>query len=792
MEDKPTGFVAYSSSPPSISETIKIFIDNVNKNKIINLVGWESLKNQGNLIINSIINEIEEADLFICDITTLNHNVLFELGYAIAYKKRIWILLNPNLNNTINNFKKFKLLSTVAYVSYNNSNDLIEQFYSLEPYKDLDNTLFNDIIKDSIYNLQEESLLYLKSKIETESSIKLSRLIDNYDIPRLIDDPIEVPNQTLSWYLQKVYNSHGVISHFLSSDHKGNELHNAKVSFISGIAHGLGKKMLMLAHSPYNSPIDYKDILKTHETASQCVRIAQNWLDETEKEYKEINLSQKEYIKKNKDRTKLQKIALGDYIAENESGNLSNYFVETAEFKEALNSQRSIFIGRKGSGKTANLFSLSKRLESDTRNLVCVIKPVAYELNGIIRMLNQPIPKSEKGFLTESFWKYLIYTELAKNAYELLDNKPKYYHKSQTEKDFLSFIKENKELILPKFSIRLEKVVEKLQNLHNNNSSSAQRLKISENLHSNIINKIRNQLGELLNEKNKVVILIDNLDKNWSPELDLPTFSNLLLALFDVSQRIIRDFDKSDHWRKKVNLSLIIFLRRDIFNQIISYAPEKDKISYKKIIWDDPELLLRVLEERIIYSNGNSRPNSSNELWNKYFCNNVNGFDTKTYLIKSILPRPRDLIFLAKESFSNAINRNHTIVQEEDIKDAEIEYSQHALDSIIVEAGNRINNFEDLLYEFLGSNEIITGNKIGEIIKSVGIEINKKQNIINLLCELCFLGIEIKEGEYKYLYDDKQNKKYKVMARKTARESEDEVRRYKINKPFHAYLEIKN
>ncbi|RCW57322.1 P-loop ATPase, Sll1717 family [Halanaerobium sp. ST460_2HS_T2] len=792
MRNKVTGFVAYSSSPPAIPETFRTFIVNVNKNNIINLVGWESLKNDGNLIINSIINKIKQSDLFICDITTLNHNVLFELGYAIALKKKIWILLNPNLNNTISKFKKFKLLSTVAYVSYSNSNDIIENFYSKEPYNDLNNTLFNDIIKDSILNSKEENLLYLKSKIDTESSIKLSRLIDSYDIPTLVDDPLEVPNQTLSWYLQKIYNSQGIISHFLGLDHIGNELHNAKVSFVSGIAYGLGKEMLMLAHSPYESPIDYKDILKQHETASQCVKLAENWLDKIENEFKVTNLKQKENLKKNKDRTKLQKIALGDYIAENESGNLSNYFVETAEFKEAFNSQRSIFIGRKGAGKTANLFILSKKLKSDNRNLVCVIKPVAYELNGIIRMLKQPIPKSEKGFLTESFWKYLIYTEIAKNAYELLDNKPSYYHKSQIEKDFLSFIKENKELILPKFSIRLEKVVEQLQDLHKDNSSSKQRLKISENLHSNIINKIRSQLGELLNDKNKVVILIDNLDKNWSSELDLPTFSKLLLALFDVSQNIIRDFDKSDHWRKHVNLSLIIFLRRDIFNQIINFAPEKDKISYKKIIWNDPELLLRVLEERIIYSNNSSTLNFSDDLWNKYFCNNVDGLNTKTYIVNSILPRPRDLIFFAKESFNNAINRNHTIVKEEDILDAEMEYSQHALESIIVEAGDRIENFEDLLYEFLGSNEIITDKEITQIINSVGLKDNQKQIVIDLLCELCFLGIEIKDGEYKFLYDDKQNKKYKVMARKTARQSEDEIRKYKINKPFHAYLEIKS
>jgi len=95
-----------------------------------------------------------------------------------------------------------------------------------------------------------------------------------------MDDPNEVRIQTLPWYAEKVWNSNAVIAHFLSQTHSGAELHNAKSSFVCGLAFGLGKKLLMLAHEPYDSPIDYSDILKTHDTAGKCETFARTWLEE--------------------------------------------------------------------------------------------------------------------------------------------------------------------------------------------------------------------------------------------------------------------------------------------------------------------------------------------------------------------------------------------------------------------------------------------------------------------------------------------------------------------------------
>lgn len=429
------------------------------------------------------------------------------------------------------------------------------------------------------------------SGFETDASLKLSRRINDSPIPSTYDDPKEVSIQTLSWYAEKVYSSYAVIVHFLSTDHDGYKLHNAKNSFVAGLAYGFNKELLMLAHSPYSSPIDYREILKIHTTAVQCDQYSNEWLTNIERQYKDHARAIQGYSHELKAQKELLDITIGESMAEQESESLDEYFVTTAQYNEAINASQSIFIGRKGSGKTANLYKISHELRKDVRNHICIIKPIGYELDGILRMLKLTIPTSEKGFLIESFWKFLIYTELAKSINEELSSKPPHHLFDDPENELLNFVKENSTIIIPDFSIRLESLVYSLQDLNEEISAQAQRNKISEKIHNNVLNKLRTILGNVLETKKRVTILVDNLDKAWNRKSEYPILSDLLLGLLRTTNIIERDFKKSDHWRKPVNLSLIIFLRSDIFSQIIKHAREPDKIRFSRITWHDSELL---------------------------------------------------------------------------------------------------------------------------------------------------------------------------------------------------------
>ena len=182
------------------------------------------------------------------------------------------------------------------------------------------------------------------------------------------------------------------------------------------------------------------------------------------------------------------------------------------------------------------LYALTEELSADPRNHICTIKPVGYELEGLLGVLRKELSASEQGYLVESFWKFLIYTELSKSVYDELLAKPQYYMRTSAESALFEFVEQFRTLITPEFSMRLETAVTQLREL-STETSGVLRPKISELLHNELLARLRLLLGKVLESKSKVTILVDNLDKAWNPNGDLPLLSDLLFGLLSASRR---------------------------------------------------------------------------------------------------------------------------------------------------------------------------------------------------------------------------------------------------------------
>ena len=785
----PSGaFVAYPSLPASRAEAIETAIKNIQGGALVDMLGWRDLSVNGRVVISAICDEIRKRELFVADVTGLNPNVLFELGYAVALRKRIWLLLDPSIERAKVDFERFQLLTTIGYQPYTNSQDIENGFYKDEPYTNLDRDAYRDLLQSATVVSKKDGLLYLKCDVDTEASIRISQRISRARLPSVVDDPREVRIQTFSWYVQQSTAASAVICHLLSTEHKGWELHNAKHALVSGLGHGLGKPLLMLAHDPYVSPIDYRDLLKVHSTATAAERFFDGWISPIDEAYERRVIEQETYEVQARAQGELRNIAIGDPIAEFESNQLTEYFVPTAAYSEALRSRHSIFVGRKGTGKTATLYKLAEELSIDIRNYVCVVKPVDYELQGLLEMLAQELSRSEKGYLIESFWKFLLFTELAKGIYEQVLAKPSYYVRTEGEAELCAFVEGHTAVITPEFSVRLDTAVSRLRNLASSGSAEKQRMSISERLHSEMLNRLRSLLGKALVTKARVAILVDNLDKAWNQHTDLQMLSELLFGLLSVSGRVAEEFEKESHWRDSVNLSLTIFLRSDIYAAMIRFARERDKLPVRRITWEDPELLRRVLQERFITSGADVvRPDG---IWEKYFCRTVRTAPVRAYLADAVLPRPRDLIYLVKTALQFAVNRGHSLIEEKDLVAAEGQYARFALDSLLVESGTRVARLDELIYEFMGGPEIVTDRDVTQAMERARIPGDRLRDVVDTLCEITFLGLEVGPGRFAYFYDEDSTTKIQVLARKTAAEYPSGAYRYRINKVFHAYLEI--
>ena len=496
----------------------------------------------------------------------------------------------------------------------------------------------------------------------------------------------------------------GTIAHLLDNKRDGLYLQNAKYSFVSGLAFGFNRPLLMLAHDPLTVPIDYADLLFIHNTAAACVSHTEEWLTQVV----EIVSSERQRLQeqhRNIDNIiALRKINLGEDVAENEQFDLLDYFIPTAAYEDAFRSpQTMIYVGRKGSGKTANLYKIVDELSSDRRNHVCSIKPVAYELEGILKLLRMSASRAEKGFMLQALWKFLVYTELAFSVYEELESKPPYFEKAEEEKEFLLFVEANRDFITSEFAIRMEKAIKDLCEIDFSDLIENQRKRVSEILHNNILSRLRDYLGKVLEKKERVCVLVDNLDKSWIRGSDINLLADFLFALLSVSKSITDEFIKkgSVTW-KPVKLSLLIFLRSDIFSFVMKEARERDKLSFKRMEWTDPFLLQQIIEERFLKST--NRTLKSDDVWKEYFVETIDDMPTKDYLVSRIIPRPRDIIYLCRSALAHAVNHKHDRIEAVDIKQAEKEYSQYAFNSVEAETSTQLEHFEELLYEFVSVN----------------------------------------------------------------------------------------
>ena len=178
----------------------------------------------GRVVISAICDEIMRSEVFVADITGLNPNVLFELGYAIAHRRRIWLLLNPHIERAKVEFSRFQLLTTVGYTSYSNSSDIVTEFYRDEPYNKVDQALYDELLRSAGPPSKRDALLYLRCSVNTEASLRLARRVAAAPIRSVVDDPQEVRLQPLSWYVQQVTSAFAAVCHFLPDDFTNCEL----------------------------------------------------------------------------------------------------------------------------------------------------------------------------------------------------------------------------------------------------------------------------------------------------------------------------------------------------------------------------------------------------------------------------------------------------------------------------------------------------------------------------------------------------------------------------------------
>lgn len=67
----------------------------------------------------------------------------------------------------------------------------------------------------------------------------------------------------------------------------------------------------------------------------------------------------------------------------------------------------------------------------------------------------------------------------------------------------------------------------------------------------------------------------------------------------------------------------------------------------------------------------------------------------------------------------------------------------------------------------------------------------RPSDVVDFLCELAFLGVEVEQDRFEFLFDEGNKEKIYAMANRNATQNPSGLKRYCINRAYHKYLEIK-
>ncbi|MGE3834069.1 MAG: hypothetical protein AB7H43_04710 [Acidimicrobiia bacterium] len=745
---------------------------------------WEELAVAGQLIISQVLEAIDDADVFAGEVTSLNPNVMFELGYAIGTGKRIWPMYDEADATAEQQWRRLRILTTIGYAPYINSDDVRSRFLADSPH--LQATSLLDIaIRPGLQPSAQADIFYLHSAFATDASRHLTRRLDLEERRgrRTIHyDPSEGSVYPFTWYAQQIYNATVVIAHLSPRRHHDASIHNARAALMAGVARGFGKKVLMVVEEEDDlTPLDYRDLSYTYRTSTDLSAHVDVWLGTALEAVRPSNPAASLALE-----TELRSLTFGEPVAENEASDLPSYFVETAAYRHVLERNTTVFVGRKGCGKTANFLQATHTLRRDPQNVVCVIQPSSYELEAVVRLLGQFEQEDQRTYAVEALWQFLLVSEVARVLAEQFQQRILQPSPESPEGRLIDYVNNPDNGIDEEFSVRLENVVAAASAVEATGGVADFREAITQTIHGTHLVELRTLLDGALSQRDRVCVLIDNLDKAWDRSADLDKLSHLLLGLLTAIRRISTFLRRSDSRRRSIDVSLAVFLRSDIFERITRIAREPDKIPLTRLTWDDPELLLRVLEERYIATHDGSAPE---DLWTRFFVADVDGVSVREFILANVLPRPRDVVQFCAAALDSAVNRRHDRIDEEDLRSALALYSQFAFEALLVENGLTIAELESVLFEFAGAPTVLDSEWLEDAVMRAGLTEDRIEQVVARLRHLSFLGIETADGRFSYEEDARDERRLAALARNLS-EQRGSAARFEVHPAYRAYLDM--
>lgn len=764
-------FFAYPDSPYQIGQVIEKSIENN-----ADVVSWKSLDIYGHFISEEVVSGIKICDIFIADISVLNFNVTYEIGYAIGSGKRVLLTKNSSIKELAPFIREVGVFDTIGFSLYENSiqlSKLIKDSERLSPLK----ISFPINTKAPVY------LIETKHKSDWATRI-VSRIKKSGYIFRSFD-PNESPRLSAYDAISQVASSYGVVVSLLSSTFENSSIHNMRASFIAGLSDGMEKSTCIIQSGDDPVPIDFRDFVNVTYDPGDVDKHIAKFASRVAKAFQKGDT-----YKKNKAISFLQSLDLGASSAENEMKTLDNYYLRTDQFLKSLRGEVHLCVGRKGSGKSAIFLQIRdlERNRDRSHNIVLDLKPEGYKLVKFKELVLSFLEEGTLQHTIMAFWEYVLLLEI---CHKLLQ-KDQQRHITDHElfepyRKLSGLYNESNYDTEGDFSERITGLIGKIHNEYQKKYNGKEGVRLSssqvtELLYRHDVKSLKDEVLLYMKRKEKLWLLFDNIDKGW-PTTGL-THEDLVIirALIDSTRKIERQFEKVN-----IDVKTIIFLRNDVYELLVKDTSDRGKEANVMLDWTDPDLLRELVRLRII-SNGLEEETPFLSAWSLICTSHYKGEESSQYLIDRSLMRPRFLLNLINQCKSFAVNLNHAIIGEEDLEKGLSAYSSDLLADIHYEIDDISPGSGESLYAFIGSKQYLQHKEINLLLYEFSVEKELTDKIIGILLWYGFLGLQVQDNETKYIYDFNYN--MRLMNGFAKKKNDDLV--YQINPSFWPALLIEN
>jgi hypothetical protein len=731
---------------------------------------WVENDIAGRPLTDPIFQKIHECDILFADVTTINFNVTFEIGYAIGLGKRVYITRNANFRREIELIDKIGIFDTLGFEPYSNEEDLAGII--LGATRDGAIRLTSVLnVKAPIYVLNTPTVG--QAMLAIVSRIKKARLGFRNFFPQ------EEPRLSAIKAVDDVSASLGVVVPLLSKDFADADIHNTRAAFVAGVALAMTKATVILQPSNGPAPLDVRDIVKTYTRSEDIAdQIGELALDVTERlqAVEPLPIPAGNF---------LAQLSLGDPVAENEFQTLGKYFLRTDEFGRASRGEVNIVLGRKGAGKTALFSQLRNEKRENTQNIVVDLKPEGYQLIRLKENVLDFLAEGAKTHLITAFFEYVLYLEI---CYKILEkDRDRHARDGRLYQPYrrLANAYQTGDAGEGDFSERLlslsRDLVAKFQKEFG--TGRDQRLtaqQVTGLIYKHNVRDVRDALSAYLKFKNAVWVLFDNLDKGWSAHGLTGNDILILRSLIDAARKIQREVQKDGH-----DFHCVVFVRNDVYQLLVESSADYGKESRATLDWTDADLLRELVRRRLI-QNGLPSDTTFERVWSQICVSHHKGEETSQYLIDRSLMRPRNLLKMLAHCRGFAVNLGRERIEQGDILKGLKAYSLDLITEADQELTDIIGSDTALLYHFIGEGDEFAPARLKMILRGAEIPDDRIESVIEFLLYYGFLGVKVSGETLRYIFDVGYDMKLlKVLATKN-----EQSLSYVLNSAFYPGLNL--